>query len=178
MPRVSITKIHDQEEAVSTLSVETEQNIQDIRRRAYDYFLERGELTGNDLSDWLRAEREVLWKADSEMFENDFAIVLRVATPGFDPKSIHVTAAPYSLVIQASDRHSHHGLEARLRFCEFGQRLFRSFDLNARIDPKTVSATLDRGILEIVATKIAQPTTPRLPATSAQGAVVKIAAAS
>jgi len=30
-----------------------------IRERAYDIFLSRGQVPGNDLDDWLRAEREL-----------------------------------------------------------------------------------------------------------------------
>jgi HSP20 family protein len=90
------------------------------------------------------------------MFENASAIVLRVAVPGFDPKSIQVTATPQSLLIQGTETHQHDGLEDRLHFCEFGQRLFRRFDLPARIDPSKVSATWDKGIVEIVA-GIARP---------------------
>jgi len=173
MARISITRIHDEQEASSALSAETEQNLQDVRRRAFDHFQRRGELLGDDLGDWFRAEREILWKPHSEMFENDFAVVLRVAVPGFDPKSLRVTAAPRALVIQATATHSHHGLEARLRFCEFGQKLFRCFDLATRIDPKTVSATLDKGILEIVANKARQPAAAcNPPATSSPGDAV------
>ena len=32
---------------------------QDIRRRAYELYLERGEEPGRDLEDWLQAEREL-----------------------------------------------------------------------------------------------------------------------
>jgi hypothetical protein len=32
---------------------------QEIRRRAYDIYLERGEEPGRDLEDWLQAEREL-----------------------------------------------------------------------------------------------------------------------
>ncbi|MGO9258837.1 MAG: Hsp20 family protein [Bryobacteraceae bacterium] len=152
-PRISITRINDQEEASSILLAQTEQHLQDIRNRAYDNFQQRGQLVGNDWDDWLRAEREVLWKPHAELFENALAIVLRAAVPGFDPKSVQVTATPLSLLIQGTETHHHQGLEARLHFCEFGQRLFRQFDLPARIDPNTVSATLDKGILEIVASK-------------------------
>ena len=156
MPRISITKIHDQEEARSALLSLTEQNLQDIRRRAFDYFQQRGQLQGDDWDDWLRAERELLWRPHAEMFENASTIVLRAAVPGFNPKSIQVTAAPHSLLIQGTETHHHDGLDARLHFCEFGQRLFRRFDLPAHIDPNKVSATLDKGILEIVAS-IARP---------------------
>ncbi len=32
---------------------------EEIRRRAYEIYLERGDLAGNQLDDWLRAEREL-----------------------------------------------------------------------------------------------------------------------
>jgi hypothetical protein len=34
-------------------------NCDDIRRRAYEVYLERGSLPGNELDDWLQAEREL-----------------------------------------------------------------------------------------------------------------------
>ena len=33
--------------------------VEEIRRRAYDIYLERGEQPGRDLDDWLQAEREL-----------------------------------------------------------------------------------------------------------------------
>lgn len=154
--RISIIRISDQEEASSALQALAECNIQDIRDRAFDHFQQRGQCLGNDWDDWLRAEREILWRPRAEMFENFSTVVLRVAVPGFDPKSVQVTATPHSLLILGTEMHRHGSLEARLQFCEFGQRLFRRFDLPARIDPATVSATLDKGILEIVAGKARQ----------------------
>ena len=153
---ISITKIHSQEEASSAVLGQTDHYLQEVRHRAFDYFQRGGEHLGNDWEDWLRAEREVLWRPPAEMFENASAIVLRVAVPGFAPKSIQVTATPYSLLIQGTEVHQHDGLEDRLHFCEFGQRLFRRFDFPARVDPSKVSATLDKGIVEIVAS-IARP---------------------
>jgi hypothetical protein len=34
-------------------------NHEEIRRRAYEIYLERGDLPGDELDDWLRAEREL-----------------------------------------------------------------------------------------------------------------------
>ena len=42
---------------------------EDIRRRAYEIYLERGEQPGRELDDWLQAERELeggaLWHAQA-----------------------------------------------------------------------------------------------------------------
>ena len=158
---ISITKIHSQEEASSAVLGQTDHHLQEVRHRAFDYFQQRGELLGNDWEDWLRAEREVLWRPPAEMFENASTIVLRVAVPGFAPKSIQVTATPHSLLIQATETHQHDGLQDRLHFCEFGQQLFRRFDLPARVDPDNVSATWDKGIVEIVAGIARPPVEPQ-----------------
>jgi HSP20 family protein len=153
---ISIERIYDPEEASSTVLKRTEHHLEQIRDRAFDYFEHRGQSLGNDWDDWLRAERQILWNPPAEMFENHFDIILRVAVPGFDPKFVQVTATPQSLLVQGTEAHQHDGLEVRMHFCEFGQRLFRRFDLPARIDPKKVSATLDKGILEVLA-GIARP---------------------
>jgi hypothetical protein len=34
-------------------------NYEEIRLRAYEIYLERGSLSGNELDDWLQAEREI-----------------------------------------------------------------------------------------------------------------------
>jgi hypothetical protein len=34
-------------------------HVEEIRRRAYEIYLERGEQAGRDLDDWLQAEREL-----------------------------------------------------------------------------------------------------------------------
>jgi len=40
-------------------SLEQEARDEDIRRRAYEIYLERGEEPGLELDDWLQAEREI-----------------------------------------------------------------------------------------------------------------------
>jgi HSP20 family molecular chaperone IbpA len=150
-PEVSVDPIHDVEQAHAALTAGSARRFSEIQRRAYDHFERRGGVWGNDWEDWLRAERELFWMPRAEMFENPFTIVVRVAVPGFDARSIAVIAAPHSILVQAAEKHHHYGLDARVRFCEFGRELFRRFDLPARIDPKSASASLDKGILEIVA---------------------------
>ena len=43
-----------------TLAIEPSQNLEEeIRRRAYEIYEERGQEDGRDLEDWLRAEAEI-----------------------------------------------------------------------------------------------------------------------
>lgn len=153
MHEITITAIDDPGKGATAILIQTEQHMGYVRDRAFRYFQERGAKIGNDWADWLRAEREVVWRPRAEMFENFTAIVLRAEVPGFDEESLRITATPGSVTIQGTATHEHGGLETRLRFCEFGRRLFRRFDLPARIEPSSVSATIEKGILEIVAAK-------------------------
>jgi len=54
IPRISITTIDDQEEASIALWAQTEQNLQGVRQRAFDYFQQRGQLFGDDWADFDR----------------------------------------------------------------------------------------------------------------------------
>src|ERR1039458_6207208 len=97
---ISITRIHDHEEGALAVLEQTEQQLQDVRHRAFDYFQQRGENQSSDWDDWLRAERDVLWRPHAEMVEKASAVVLRIAVPGLDKESVQVTATPNSLLVQ------------------------------------------------------------------------------
>jgi hypothetical protein len=94
-----------------------------IQQRAYELFQCRCCADGHSLDDWLQAERGVVQSPEAEFIEKDGKSRLRLAI-------------------------------AEVHFCEFGQRqLFRRLDLPAPINPDKVTATLDRGILHMVAEK-------------------------
>lgn len=44
----------------------TSDDVEEIRRRAYELYLSRGAAEGNDLSDWLEAERLVRQRRESD----------------------------------------------------------------------------------------------------------------
>jgi HSP20 family molecular chaperone IbpA len=68
-----------------------------------------------------------------------------IALPGFDAKDIQVT-------------HTHERERGEVCFCEFsGKTVFRRLELPAPIEVDKVSASLDKGILEVTA----PTTTPR-----------------
>lgn len=153
MHSVSIRKIHEPETGASSLLEEMDRVAEAIRRRAFDNFLMRGGAFGSDLDDWLLAERELVWTPGAEMTENDKEVTLRVQAPGLEPANIKVTATPDSILIQAEVSHRHEEAKGKVRFCDFAQKLFRRFDLPEAINVNKVSATLDKGILQIVAAK-------------------------
>jgi HSP20 family molecular chaperone IbpA len=153
MHNVSIEKVHEPEKAASSLFAEMEKVTEAIRLRAFEHFLGRGSLFGSDLDDWLRAERELIWYPGAEMTENDKEVTLRVQAPGLEPGNIKVTVTPDSILIEAEVSHRHEESKGKVRFCEFAEKMFRRFDLPEAINVDKVSATLDKGILQIVAAK-------------------------
>jgi HSP20 family protein len=113
----------------------------------------RGGISGSDLDDWLRAERELVRTPGAEMTENDQEVTLRVQAPGLEPDNVKVTVTPDSVLIQAEVSHRHEEANGKVCFCDFAETLFRRFTLPEAIDVDKISATLDKGILQIVAAK-------------------------
>jgi len=153
MSSVAIHRVHEVEESGAPLFNEIQKIWDLVQQRAFDLFQRRGAIPGADLDDWFRAEREVLGVPRSELTESARDYVLRIAVPGLEAKDLQVTFTPRSIIARGEAVHRHDGGDRRLWFCEFGERLFRQFDLPEPIDPDKVSATLDKGILRIVAAK-------------------------
>jgi len=106
------------------------------------------------VDDWLQAEREIVWAPASELIENKDDFRARIALPGFEAKELEITATPNALVVRAESTHTHEGKEADVRFCEFsGRKMFRRLDMPADIDVDKVTASLDKGMLEVTAPK-------------------------
>jgi|KBSMisStandDraft_5_1062788.scaffolds.fasta_scaffold17916_5 HSP20 family molecular chaperone IbpA len=133
---------------------EVEKTIEKIRQKAFNFFEQRGSLPGLEWDDWLLAEHAVLGPSSAELLENDKELKLRIAVPGVEPREVTVTATPESLIVQANATRTHSGTDGEIRFCEFGEdKWCRQFSLPSRIDVNAVSASLDKGMLRIVASK-------------------------
>ena len=154
MSQVHIQKFREAETAPRTFVEDLEAMNEAIRQRAFSLFQSRNSLAGSDLDDWLQAEREVAWAPPAELIEKDHEIKARLALPGFDPDEIDVSATPDALVVQAETCHKHDGKEGDVRFCEFSEKkLFRRIPLPVPIDVDKVSASLDKGVLQVTAPK-------------------------
>jgi HSP20 family molecular chaperone IbpA len=57
-------------------------------------------------------------------------------------------------VVQAETTHNHEGKDGDVRFCEFSEKkLFRRIDLPQAVDVDKVTASVDRGVLQVTAPK-------------------------
>jgi HSP20 family protein len=125
-----------------------------IRQRAFGLFEERGTVHGNDMEDWLRAERELVWAPQAETMEDDKQYRLRLMVPGLDVKDLQITAMSDAIIVQTEAAPKETKDNSTVPFRELRDRkLFRRFDFEEPIDPARTEASLTKGILEIVATK-------------------------
>jgi HSP20 family protein len=154
MAQVAIHKCKDLETMPQRMLDQMRTMIDAIRQRAFDLFQSRSGEYGSDVDDWLQAERDVAWSPASELVDDDKQFRARIALPGFDAKDIEVTAMPDALVVQANATHTHDEKTGNVRFCEFSEkRLFRRLDLPAAVDVDKVTASVDKGILQVTAPK-------------------------
>jgi HSP20 family protein len=161
MTSLMVEKLHDMERTGAPILRELQEFVDRTQRRAFDLFNQRGGRPGADLDDWLQAEREIVWPSQSELLEDEKDSRVQIAAPGLEPNQIHVTALPVSIIVKGDSVHRHQAGSGSVQFCEFSQKgLFRRFELPNRIDLDRVSATLENGMLRIVAPK-SKPTSGR-----------------
>jgi HSP20 family molecular chaperone IbpA len=154
MSQVAIDKCKNLETTPQTLLEHLEAITDSIRKRAFNIFQNRNGENGSDLNDWLQAERDVVWSPASELVDDKKEFRVRIALPGFEAKDIQVSAMPDALVIQADATHTHEGNSDNVCFCEFSEKkLFRRLDLPAPVDVDKVTASVDKGILQVTAPK-------------------------
>jgi HSP20 family molecular chaperone IbpA len=84
----------------SALANLAEQIQQDIGRRAYEIFEQRGYTHGDDLSDWFQAEKEIVRSVHSEVKDTGKQISLRVDVSNFDLANLQVGLYPRRLIIR------------------------------------------------------------------------------
>lgn len=152
MTNVAVTK--PAEKDLVSLFAELGQHFENVRKKAYELFEHRCAAPENDLADWLTAENELFWKPVSELAETGEKYEMRVAVPGLEAKDIEITALPDQIVVRGSKTALREHVKGEVRFSEFSDsELFRHFQFQAPIHVDKISATLDKGILKIVAAK-------------------------
>jgi len=127
-----------------------------VARRAYELFAEGGFTHGHDLENWLQAESQLLMPAPLEVSESPEAITVKAALPGYSAKDIEIHVEQQRLFIsgqqlEESEAKQGKAVQSEQRF----NRIFRSMELPAPIDPEKVRATLGNGELQIILPKVA-----------------------
>lgn len=129
-----------------------------IARRAYELFVERGFKHGHDVEDWLRAESQLLRVSPIAVSETAETITVKTALPGYRAEDLEIHVEPRRVFITGNPVTENPGSEVEKKkgtdsSRERLNRIFRSIDLPAQIDPEKVTATFSSGELEILLSK-------------------------
>jgi HSP20 family protein len=155
MSNIAIQRVGDDKQRTLPIFAEIEKQFNEIRRRAMELFERRGREFGHALDDWLKAERELMgkWSA-AELKEKDGKYELEMTLPGYEPKEIEVTATPSEIIVHAETKYEKKAPEGKVVWTEFGShKVYRCFEFPESIDVDKTNATLDKGILHVVAAK-------------------------
>ena len=126
-----------------------------VARRAFAPFESRGHKHGYDFDDWLKAETECLHPVHLAITESDGAITVRAEVPGFSATDLKVRVDGHLLTISGKRETSEERKTDKTVYSErCSNEIFRAVDLPAEADPKSIQATLDKGVLEFVIAKV------------------------
>jgi HSP20 family molecular chaperone IbpA len=138
--------------AVESVLGDIEATERRIAERAQKIFRERGAELGRAVEDWLKAERETVWRPALEVRRTKDAFVIEAAVAGIDPKLLDVRVTPTELLLTADVHHSDREPDGEVLLCEFvNGPLFRSYKFPEPIDSTRVSAEYRNGLLRVIA---------------------------
>jgi HSP20 family protein len=125
-----------------------------IARRAFELFEGDGAIMGRDLDHWFRAEAELLHPAHVQVREADDAIVVDAEVPGFSANELELSLEPRRLTISGEKQSNNEQKKGNLLYSErCSKELLRSIELPVEVNISRATATLNNGILELIAPK-------------------------
>jgi HSP20 family molecular chaperone IbpA len=158
MSGVSIRRIDPAELKSLSLLKEIEALLDRVRQRAFELFEQRAGAGGNEVDDWLNAQEQLLAHAPAELVERKKNFEIAIAAPGFTAGQLNIAVLPDSITVLGKAENRKELKHATVYFSELAQRdLLRRFDLPAPIEPAQVHASLEDGVLKIVARKAEAP---------------------
>src|ERR1044071_2693257 len=158
MKRETATEVRALTKPESPKLIEPESQLNRLRQleeaiacRAYELFESRGCAHGQDFTDWLRAESELLQPLPINVSESQDQFTVEAEVPGFSAQEVRVSAEPRRLII--SGRITITNKEEENTFSReilpkstatLTKGAFRLLDLPVEIDADHVEARLDR----------------------------------
>ena len=156
MTGVSVRKIDPAEAKSVSLLREIETLFDRVRERAFEVFEQRGRAFDRELDDWLEAEKQFLVAAPAELVEGKKSMEIDVAVPGFSSDQLKVGVLPDCIIVFGKAESKKQRKQGKVHFSELSHRdLLRRFNLPNQIEPDQVHASLQDGVLKIVAKKAA-----------------------
>lgn len=152
MPTIAVQKVTEEKSLPSTWLDAIQNFSERVRAKAFELFERSGRQDGHDVDQWLEAEKELMSVPRCEINDTGTAVELRVDAPEFDVKQIEVSALPDSILIKAKASEEREETKGGVRHTEIVDRsLFRRILLSKPIDVNSVTAKLEKGVLNIAA---------------------------
>jgi HSP20 family molecular chaperone IbpA len=154
MANIPVQKVENNKLETAPALKALQDTVDMVRQRAFELFEHRGYNPGNELADWVQAERDLFWVPPAELAETDHQIEITVAVPGFDPQDVHVIAQPGEILIHGNHEKRVDKKEKGVLYSEFGEKaLYRRFEIAHPIDVGHVTANVENGMLTVKAPK-------------------------
>lgn len=139
------------QQSTSDKNIEQFNQIYDsIAKRAFEIFNNNGRWNGNELSDCLQAESEILHPMHLEIEETDEALNVRAEVPGFTAKELNIQVEGNRLTIAGKHESKEETTKGKMIYSErCAKEILRSIELPLAVDSTKVNAQLMNGILNI-----------------------------
>jgi HSP20 family protein len=139
-----------------------------IEKRAFEIFDNNGRWFGNELSDWLQAESEMLHPVHLEIAETEETLTVRAEVPGFTAKELDIRVEGNRLTIAGKHESKEERTKGKTIYSErCAKEIFRSVFLPSDVDGTKVNATLKDGVLDLDLPKAPHAKSVRIEAKSA-----------
>lgn len=135
-----------------------------ISERAFELSGHQGWEAGHELTNWLQAERGLLWRPCAELIGTDGELRACFALAGLTAKDVEVLVEPNHLTVRAATKHEDRKEEGTCHFCEFHQgKLYRSIGLPSTVSPEKAKAQMKEGMLTVILPKAKEPAGKKSP---------------
>ena len=178
MTEVSVRKVDPTEAKSALVLKDIETVFNQIRQRAFELFEQRGRAIGKELEDWLSAESQFVFAPPFELVEGKKSFEIHVAVPGFTGEQLQVSVLPDSIIVSGKAESKKERKKGKTHYSGLSHKdLLRRLHLPRQIDHDQVHASLEHGLLRIVAKKATAAVSKPVAVEKKKRAKEKIAAA-
>ncbi|HKX32323.1 MAG TPA: DUF2934 domain-containing protein [Blastocatellia bacterium] len=129
---------------------ELKETYQSIARRAYELYENREHEDGHGISDWLRAELELLIPVRVVIEDSPRQVTVRALVVSLDEDEVLVHVEPNRVIIHSADPAVGEGADPDPDEGHHSPyKLLHVVDLPSQVDPESARLMLDDGLLEV-----------------------------
>jgi HSP20 family molecular chaperone IbpA len=121
-----------------------------VARRAFELFQGSNRKHGDDLSDWLHAESELIHTSHVDVEDCDDVVVVRAEVPGFRSDELQFCVEPFRITILGVREISDHPILRQMLYSDrCAEQVFRIINCPVELSSRDTTSSLKEGILEL-----------------------------